>query len=352
MVTNKSVKDFEIEIEQKNGTRKNCLISANMIHSEAFTGYSGVLRDVTEQQKAEELRKARDIARQSSKMKEQFIENISHEMRTPMNAILGMSNLVMRTPLNPEQAGYINSIKQSSEILLEVVNDILAVSEIQNSQIEFDYKFFNLYELLNNLMNVLQYRAKEKKLSLSLNIAENVPKVVNGDQKRLNQIIYNLVLNAIQFTNEGGIDVSIENLHQSHEFVHLKFTISDTGIGIPADKIAAIFETFTLLRQEGRSQQGTGLGLPIAKTLIEQQGGKIGVESSIGKGSVFFFDLLFEIGELVIPSAIRTKSETALNREALRLLLVEDHKMNQIVAIKTLEKYWDDIIVLVANDGE
>ncbi len=352
LVANQSVTEFPIEIEQKNGKIRQCLISASMIRTPEFTGYSGLLKDITEQQKANDLRKARDIARQSAKMKEQFIANISHEMRTPMNAIWGMSDLVMQTDLSKEQHNYISSIKQSSEILLGVVNDILAISEIQNSQLKFDYKFFNLHELLHNLMNVVQFRAEEKALELLLQMREGIPKIVHGDKLRLNQVLYNLVLNGIKFTEKGTVTVLVENQNESNDFVQLKFTISDTGIGIPTDKIDAIFETFTLIREQGMEQEGKGLGLPIAKNLVEQQGGKIGVKSEVGKGSQFYFDLLFEIGEEVFPEPIQAKAAATLDKGAIRVLLVEDHKMNQLVAIKTLEKHWSDIEITVANDGQ
>lgn len=351
LVSKASVTDFSIEIEQKNGKIRQCLISATMIQTPEFTGYSGVVKDITEQQKSNDLRKARDIAKQSAKMKEQFIANISHEMRTPMNAIWGMSNLVMQTNLSAEQQDYVSSIKHSSEILLGVVNDILAISEIQSSQLKFDYKFFNLYELLHNLMNVIQFKAEEKGLKLTLQMKEGIPKIVHGDKLRLNQILYNLVLNAIKFTEKGAVNILVENQNESNDFVQLKFTVTDTGIGIPSDKIDAIFETFTLIREQGMEQEGKGLGLPIAKNLVEQQGGKIGVTSKVGSGSQFYFDLLFEIGEEVFPEPIKAKSAATLDKGALRVLLVEDHRMNQLVAIKTLEKHWSDIEITVANDG-
>ena len=352
LVANESVIEFPIEIEQKNGKIRDCLISASMIQNGEFIGYSGIIRDVTEQLKAEELKKARDIARQSAKMKEQFIANISHEMRTPMNAIWGMSNLVMQTNLSKDQKSYISSIKQSSEILLSVVNDILAISEIQNSDLKFNYQFFDLYELLYNLMNLIQYKAGAKKVSLSLEMAASVPRIVNGDKVRLKQILYNLALNAIKYTREGSVKVYVENLNQSNDFVQLNFVVSDTGVGIPSDKIDAIFETFTLIREKGKIQEGTGLGLPIAKNLVEQQGGKIGVSSKLGKGSKFYFDLLFEIGEEKFSEHNFAESTAISDEQELKVLLVEDHKMNQLVAIKTLEKYWKNIEILVANDGK
>ena len=175
---------------------------------------------------------------------------------------------------------------------------------------------------------------------------------MNGDKVRLNQILYNIVLNGIKFTENGGVNILVENQNQSNDFVQLKFTISDTGIGIPSDKIDAIFETFTLIREQGMTQDGKGLGLPIAKTLVEQQGGKIGVHSVMGQGSQFHFDLLFEVGEEVFPEPIQAKSAATLDKGAIRVLLVEDHKMNQLVAVKTLEKHWSNIEIFIANDGK
>ena len=349
------VKDYEIKVRRKNGEMRYCLISANLIDNEELLGYNAVVRDITERKMAEELRKARDVAQQSAMMKEQFIASISHEMRTPMNAILGMSNLIIQTPLNKEQYGYISSIKQSSEILLGIVNDILEISTIQNGKVVFEEDNFNLYELLDNLVNVMQYKIKEKDLYCEVKIDENIPKYLKGDKLRLNQILYNLVGNAIKFTDEGHVKVSIKKLYDIGDgSLQLKFIVEDTGIGIPQDKVDAIFETFTRIRQKNRIYEGTGLGLSIAKNLVEQQGGRIGAISQLGLGSKFFFDLIFDIGEDtsgVAPKIDPLSIEIDSSR-LLRLLLVEDHKMNQIVARKTLEKQWENIEVTIANNGK
>src|SRR5690606_27198822 len=153
-----------------------------ILEADDFTGYNAIIRDITESKHAEEMRKARDLARQSSKMKEQFVASISHEMRTPMNAILGMSNLIKQTPLNEEQANYVNSIKQSSEILLGIINDILEISTLQNGKIVFENKNFDLYQVLSNLVNVMQYKINEKDLGFKLNIEPDVPKFIIGDK--------------------------------------------------------------------------------------------------------------------------------------------------------------------------
>lgn len=352
LVAIKRVENFEIEIERSNGERRQCLISARMIEYTDFSGYNGIIRDITEQKQSESLRKARNLAKQSAEMKEQFIASISHEMRTPMNAILGMSNLVLKTNLNQEQHNYISSIKQSSEILLGVVNDILQISEIQNGKVKFENKNFDIHALLNNLINVMQYKAQEKNLAILLELDPNIPKTIRGDKLRLNQILYNLVGNAIKFTDEGHVKIYVLHLNQNDYSVQVQFMVEDTGIGIPKEKMEAIFESFTRIRMKDRIYEGTGLGLSIAKNLIEQQGGKIGVTSEIKVGSNFFFDLIFEVGEELVTEEEKIKFPILPEGYSFKLLLVEDHKMNQLVAKKTLEKKWKNIQLTIANDGE
>jgi signal transduction histidine kinase len=302
---------------------------------------------------AEEMRKERDLAEQSASMREQFIAGISHEMRTPMNAVLGMSNLLGKTPLNAEQNQYVQSIKQSSEILLGIINDILEISTMQNGKVEFENKDFDLHELLANLINVMQYKINEKSLGISLSIDPNIPRDLKGDKLRLNQILFNLVGNAIKFTDTGYVKIILEQKSATADKTIIHFGVEDTGIGIPADKLDAVFGTFTRIRTKDRLFEGTGLGLSIAKNLIQLQGGTIGVTSILGEGSLFFFTLPFEIGnnQGVLKETVATKA--TLNKDQhINLLLVEDHKMNQLVARKTLEKQFPNIRVTIADNGE
>jgi len=347
------VEDFEIEVN-KGEDIHYCLITTSILEGGDEGTYNAVIRDITERKQAEELRKARDLARHSAKLKEQFIASISHEMRTPMNAILGMSNLVLKTNLNEEQYNYIHSVKQSSEILLGIINDILEISTLQNGKMEFDYKPFDLHELLTNLVNVMQYKINEKDLEFQMDIGPDVPQVINGDKLRLNQILYNLVGNAIKFTDKGFVRLTLRNINSSESTVQLKFHIEDSGIGIPEDKLNAIFETFTRIRTKERLYEGTGLGLSIAKSLVEQQGGKIGVSSELGKGSVFYFDNIFQSGTIedLIIEPPKKEEEQIEAHASLRLLLVEDHKMNQLVARKTLERQWENIQLTIADNGK
>jgi len=262
------INEFEVEISQPDGEIRHCILNANRITDDTLVGYNAMLKDISQHKQADELRKARDVAKQSALMKEKFVASVSHEMRTPMNAIYGMSNLLIKTDMTTEQFDYIKSIKQSSELLLGIVNDILEISTLQNGKIEFSNDDFDLRELLNNLVSVMRYKVEEKNLKFELNVDESIPRVLKGDKLRLNQILYNLVGNAIKFTDEGFVTVHIQNLSPNEEILFLKFSVEDSGIGISEDKIEAIFDTFTRVRTKDRIFEGTGLGLSIAKSLV------------------------------------------------------------------------------------
>lgn len=311
--------------------------------------------------KLAESQRARELAEESAKLKEEFIAGISHEMRTPMNAIYGMSNLLVNTPLNEEQQGYIQSIRQSSEVLLGVINDILEISTLQNGKMEFEEKEFDLDEVLTNLVNVMQYKKNEKVLDFILEVDEKLPRKVKGDKLRLNQILFNIVGNAVKFTDLGFVKIKVSyDKNQTPsvgEQLRFKFAIQDSGIGIPADKLDHIFEAFTRVRTKERLFEGTGLGLAIVKNLVSQQGGEIWAESTIGKGTTVFFDLPFTpyLAEETNQNATQQATVSYKNADATRtfeLLLVEDHKINQIVARKTLEKEFPNIRLAIANHGK
>ncbi len=349
----RSIKDFPMQIANKRGEVRACLLTANLIKEDDFIGYNCIVRDITERIQAEKMRKARDLSRQSARMKEQFIASISHEMRTPINAILGMSNILIDMGLKGEKLNLVDSIKQSSDILLGIVNDILEISTIQNQKIVFENHTFDLHELLHNLINVMQYKAQEKDLFIEVIIGDDIPRLLSGDKLRLNQVLYNLVGNAIKFTDVGFVKVYVKKLYDILNGVQLQFLIEDSGIGIPKDKIEAIFESFTRIQSKDRIFEGTGLGLSICKNLVEQQGGKIGATSEPGVGSRFYFDLIFEIGEEIKEEPEVEKEEIVIDENAtFNLLLVEDHKMNQLVAKKTLCRKWKNLHLKIAENGK
>jgi signal transduction histidine kinase len=299
--------------------------------------------------------RAREVAEESARMKEQFIASISHEMRTPMNAIYGMSNLLAQTKLDVEQRGFIDSVRQSSEILLGVINDILEVSTLQNGQMHFEAADFDLSELMFNLVNVMQYKKAEKPLEFQLAIDPSVPKHVLGDKLRLNQILYNIVGNAVKFTDEGFIKIRIEMGKQESDNLLLSFIVEDSGIGIPQEKIATIFESFTRIRTKERIFEGTGLGLAIVKNLVVQQGGRVFANSEPRKGTTITVEMPFKKGTPPVQLAEGEIPEKpnfeASKSRVFKLFLVEDHKINQMVARKTLERQFDNIAITVAENG-
>jgi signal transduction histidine kinase len=302
--------------------------------------------------KLAESQSARELAEESARMKEKFIAGISHEMRTPMNAIYGMSNLLDETPLDEEQKDMVDAIKLSSRILLGIINDILEISTLQNGVVDFHNHSFDLYELLDQLIKMLEYNKKGKPIELSININSSVPRNIIGDSLRLNQILFNLVGNAIKFTDSGLVSLHVAAERIDINSYKITFQIIDTGIGIEQEKLIKVFENFTRIHTKDRIYEGTGLGLSIVKNLVEQQGGNIKVESKVGEGSSFSFSLNYDIDNnftSTLPSKIEDHS---FDDNYFDVLIVEDNKMNQIVAKKTLEKKFRNISVSLVENGK
>jgi signal transduction histidine kinase len=302
-----------------------------------------------------ESQRAREVAEESARMKEQFIASISHEMRTPMNAIYGMSNLLAQTQLDVEQRSYIDSVRQSSEILLGVINDILEISTLQNGKMEFDCKDFDLKELMGNLINVMQYKKDEKIIDFELTFDPSVPQFLKGDKLRLNQILFNIVGNSVKFTDKGFVKINVNAIENQGDTCRIKFTIVDSGIGIPEAKVNTIFETFTRIRTKDRIFEGTGLGLAIVKNLVTQQDGRVWATSILGVGTTMHLEMNFTTTDRVEKDDVDAGKPADFEQSKGRtfnLLLVEDHKMNQIVATKHLQKQFPSIQITIANHGQ
>lgn len=345
--------EHDAEVEIKIGGRKWFAINTKLSQDGRTT--SGLLQDITTRRETEEIRRQNEVAQQAAQMKEQFIASVSHEMRTPMNAILGMSNLLLDYSLGDEQRNYINSIKQSSELLLGVVNDILTISSLQNGHLPLDEKDFNLHELLANIMNIVSFKVHEKGLAFELSIDEKIPADLIGDKLRLNQILLNLIGNAIKFTDFGAIKVKIDLLARDDQKAKLTFEIADSGIGIPQDKLEAIFESFTRVKYKDRLFEGTGLGLSITKKLVEQQNGSVHATSQPGVGSTFFLTLPLKIGSSnkQAKAPYQELFTDKFDTETLfRILLAEDNKLNQIVAMKTIAKNFPNVVIDLAENGQ
>ncbi len=308
-----------------------------------YTHWVSVHRDVTERKHTEEaLIKARIMAEESMKSKERFLANMSHEIRTPMNAVIGMTNLLINnTSLTDEQSEYLEIIKESSDNLLVIINDILDFSKIESGKITFESTSFSLKNMIQNVVSILNVKAPHKGLYLNHNVDADCPDMLIGDSVRLNQILINLVGNAIKFTSDGGIDIDVSIEKQLEKMVILHFSVKDTGIGIDQSKFNTIFDSFSQAGEDTtRKFGGTGLGLAITKQLIELQGGKIWLQSQVNKGSKFSFTIPFELSEKEQePKETKQKTIQKIDFSGRKILLVEDNYFNQVVAKKTLKSF-------------
>lgn len=341
-------RDFSLRIVKKGNDEIGQLIE----------GFNNLLFTIENQNN--ELIQAKDEALRLAKTKQQFLANMSHEIRTPMNAIMGMIKLLQNTQLNDEQKEYVNNINFSSSNLLTIINDILDISKIESGKIVFEKNLFNLNDILNNIKKMFNPIAFEKKISLQITKSANVPGFWLGDHVRLNQIIINLISNAIKFTSKGSVKLFVDIKKQIDEKNYeLLFKIEDTGIGIPSDRKNHIFESFTQASSDTtRKFGGTGLGLTIAKQLVELQKGKIWFESEVNKGSIFYFYIPLEKASPPTINQIKEKADFSLNqnidKEILAkstILIAEDNELNQFL-IKTLLIKHHFKNILVAKNGK
>lgn len=296
--------------------------------------------DITSQKKAEqEILRSKKLAEESVRAKELFIANMSHEIRTPMNAIMGIVQLMQDTKLDESQKKYLRSLQFAGENLLYIINDILDFSKIESGKMSIEKIEFNISTLVNGLVNSMIYRAKEKNVELSFDLQKNIPENLVGDPVRLNQILTNLIGNAIKFTEKGYIKVIIKEKEKHDGGVTLKFDVEDTGIGIAKEKQEIVFAVFEQAQMEtSRKYGGTGLGLSIVKRLVELQGGTVSLKSKLGKGSTFSFELTFPIAEVhPVKQEKDTQTDDTSDLSDKEVLLVEDNSLNQMVAEKFLE---------------
>jgi len=321
-----------------------------------IVGTLSTAADITQLKEAEQATlEAKNKAEIANQAKANFLATMSHELRTPMNAIMGMAQILLRQNPTQEQQECIDIIRNASLGLLSLINDILDFARLEAGRLEISSERFNLYELTHAVITSLQHQLDHKPVKLSLNYSDDTPHYIILDSRRVRQILINLTNNAVKFTQEGEVKVSVTCPEQTKNSTTIRITVTDTGIGIPSDKLEQIFERFTQVEsQYSRRFEGAGLGLSISKQLIEAMGGSIGVSSILGEGSSFWVEFPIKISDQIAKqNTLPILDSDKANLFAIKnpqILLIEDNLLNQMVAKSLLEEL--DCRINIASNGK
>ena len=318
--------------------------------------YIAIRADITEKKKGEEnLIEAKKTAENSLKIKEEFLTNMSHEIRTPMNGIIGFTDLLLETNLNSEQNEFLYRIKKSSNTLLVLTNDILDLSKLESGKLIFESIEIDLIDLIDQVIKMVEHNAKKKGIELSLYIDSKCPRYIKGDPTRLNQVLLNLINNAVKFTEEGEINIYVKPKIEKDDSVNITFKIEDTGIGMDKEAQKIIFSSFTQARSDTtRKYGGSGLGLAIVKMIVAQKQGEIHLDSTLGKGTTFTITIPFkksakkQVYDNNNSLGTEHRKPKRFSLKNIKILLVEDNLMNQALA-KSRLNFWNCKIDIADN---
>jgi PAS domain S-box-containing protein len=344
---------LELTGVRKSGIEFPMELAVTAIHNEQEFYYNGFIRDISNRkQREQELVQMKEKAEQAAKAKSQFLSVMSHELRTPLNAVIGITHLLMLNQPREDQQEDLRTLQFSGESLLHIINDILDFTKLDSGKIELSAIDFNLRELTQSLYQSFSYKAKEKGIVFDVEFDQRIPFCVKGDNFRLSQVLNNLISNAIKFTQEGSVKLKVEMAEGNGSAFAARFSVMDTGIGIPVDKQEKIFEQFTQADSDTtRLFGGTGLGLSISTKLVELMGSAILVDSTAGKGSTFHFSVVLQRGEvgetIVTPPAPKTVSKTNEQFRNKRILLAEDNLFNANIARRFITGWGGEIDLVV-----
>ncbi|MDH3997842.1 MAG: ATP-binding protein, partial [Desulfuromonadales bacterium] len=361
MLKNGSVKDLAIKLRRKDGRDIDSMATATLRHDEngVVTGFQGVIRDVTALKEAEaerlralEFQSEKELAETANQAKSVFLANMSHELRTPLNAILGFSELMTRDQnLTLDQQRDLGTIGRSGEHLLALINDVLEFSKIEAGNVELRLENFDIQRMLVSLEDMFRIRAESKELALEIICEADVPRLIRADQNKMRQVLINLLGNAVEYTQKGGISLRVqigknqtEDLApsaDSHLRVPLRFEVEDSGKGIAEDDLESIFKAFFQSDNESQSSHGTGLGLPISQEFVRMMGGELAVSSKVGSGSKFYFELMVEQvedSESVVEKPSQRVTGLSPGQQDFRILVAEDNAISRELMVKLLRQ--------------